>query len=141
MTTTPIASKRRSGRCGRWEPLVDASHCARHCPEPAPLLWPDRIERPGRPLARPGHARLHLAEDEAAVVGRDDVELPEAGAVVPREHDVAGTLEVLRGETLAELPEGATRVGGGGHGATVRRAVLRLKTAVQRLRDGIATSS
>ena len=62
---------------------------------------------PGRPLSAANDAGLHLAEHEKALVPRHQVELPEAGAEVPRDYLAPTRLEMPRREPLpvcSELP-------------------------------------
>ena len=134
-TTTPTASKRSSAVRGRSLDLAEPRRP--HAPDLAALGLAERVPR----RARAGAARLDLAEHERVVVGGDEVELAEAGAVVAREHRVAEALEVLRGEALAEAAE---RVAGvvGHDPADARRAgvtdLFSAVTSVCRLRHGLA---
>ena len=76
----------------------------------------------GVSIAARRDARLDLAEDEAAGVGRDDVQFAVPGAEVSVQHREAARLEMGPGEALAGGSECAARVGSG-HGATLRRGV------------------
>ena len=60
----------------------------------------DRVEWPVRTGAGAGHTCLHLAEDEIARIGGDDVELAERAAEVPLDDLVAAAFEVLARQAL-----------------------------------------
>ena len=79
-----------------------------HAPDLALLALAERVPRRARARA----ARLDLAEDERLLVGEDEVELAEAGAVVAGDHLVAEALEVLCRELLSAAAELVAGVGG-----------------------------
>ena len=93
---------------GAWPALRLGQPGHRHAPDLALLALAERV--PGR--ARAGAAGLDLAEDERLVVGEDEVELAEAGAVVTGDHLVAEALEVLGRELLSAAAELVAGVGG-----------------------------
>ena len=112
------------GSPGRVGPALGEPF-AREQPQPALLARPDGDQRAelGVSLAARRDARLDLAEDEAARVGRNDVQLAMPGAEVGVQHRQAARLEVDSGEALAGGSECAARVGSGhGADATERRA-------------------
>jgi electron transfer flavoprotein alpha subunit len=88
-----------------------------HAANLALLARGDRLER--RSGVRVDTAGLDLDEDDRRVVADDEVELPEAGAVVAGEQAVAETLEVLERKVLAEAAE--VLAGVVGHGSDARR--------------------
>lgn len=61
----------------------------------------------GVPVSRSA-AQLDLDEDEGALVAHDQVELPEAGAVVALDELVALLRQVTQGEVFAPGPYGAS---------------------------------
>jgi hypothetical protein len=84
--------------------------------QPPLLLGPYGGERPELGVSTDASRerrdpRLHLAENEAAGVGGDDVELSAAGAVVGVENDQSAGLQMGSGESLAGGSQGAPRVG------------------------------
>jgi hypothetical protein len=88
---------------------------AREPAQPALLARPDGDEGSelGVSIAARRDARLDLAENEAAGVGRDDVQLAMPGAEVGIQHGQAARLEVGPGKALAGGSQCAARVGSG----------------------------
>ena len=99
-------------------PRARPSHSRASSLQPALLARADRRERPQLRAGSPRHdPRLDLAEDEAARVGRDDVELPVPGAEVGVEDLQPARLQVSAREALA----GRLRVLGGDRFRACRR--------------------
>ena len=109
VTVTPIASKRISGRRG-WSPARPVSHSRASRRRRRRFAVPMASSGPGAP-AGTGHAGLHLAEDERASVRDHQVELAGGAAEVALDDRVAGSLEVLARQPLAQRAECA-RVSG-----------------------------
>ena len=96
----------------------------RHRPDLSLLPRADRCERAEDvPSARrlPNDPRLHLAEDEEALVARDDVELSIPSPKVPLDHLQPPRLEMPRSKLLALIAEPSARIPS--HPATVRPRV------------------
>jgi hypothetical protein len=94
---------------------------SRHRPDLSLLARADRGEWPedvpgARPI--PHDPRLHLAEDEEALVARDHVELPVARPEVPLDDLESPRLQMPRGELLAPIAEPSAWIPS--HPATVR---------------------
>ena len=86
---------------------------SRHRPDLSLLASADRGEWPEDvPGARriPHDPRLHLAEDEEALVARDHVELPVARPKIPLDDLESPRLQMPRGEFLALSPELSARI-------------------------------
>jgi hypothetical protein len=86
--------------------------------------WPEDVRGAGR---LPHDPRLHLAEDEEALVARDHVELPVPSPKVPLDDLEPSRLEVPRSELLALIAEPSARIPS--HPATVRARARRLGAA------------
>src|SRR4051812_48992553 len=123
---TQVLRERAIRRRALREPLP------RHPPEPFTFSRPDRVERTRGTATRSGQPRLHLAEDERALVGCNEIELAEAGAEVTREDAVAAVLEVLLRDRLAELAVPSSEVDC--HGGEATRGCVTAGLRTQKLR-------
>lgn len=91
---------------------------ARHRPHLRALARADRREWAERSVRAADDARLDLAEDQKAIVGRDEIELAVSGAEVPVDDLEPARLEMDSREPLALRTKSLSRV------ASHRRAKL-----------------